>query len=673
MRSILTYRGRMLRPLIIPLCLILSVSACRSSIRMTDAAANASIDESNKVPASAFVGNPLFSHLTLSPSGRRLAVMLSREEKDALISIDLITGERAPLAILERREYSKSGSSKRLEEVAWASEDFVMLTQSLLSPAAGSRGRTFHLLSSSISEPRLRPLGFGRVISTLPDDPKSYLALVRGKAQRADLRTGRRRGVELKKRGVGSWQVDHEFKVRIGFSGEEHNNDFEVWGRISDQDKIEKLVKWDPLSDKEKGEGFYFRGFSEQPHIIYVTSERETGRFAIYEYDLRERSLGPVLFEHPDYGVESIRTSAVDGRLLSVSHIEDVPVTRFVDAEYQSIWAPIERDFLGKTVSIVSTDRNETSSIFVVSADDSPPTYYRLDHDSGEYSRLFRAKPALAGLSFPEMEPVHFQSRDGLEIHGYLTRPPKAEGPIATIVFPHGGPLYRNYRRWNSYVQFLVSRGFAVFQLNYRGSTGYGREFREAGYKQFGRAMQDDITDGVDWLIDQGIADPDRIGIFGIGYGGYAALQGLTSTPHLYAAGASYAGISDIVTLLDDDNLAYYGIDEVNKALIGSRWTDRDYLREVSPAHHADQIKVPVLLGHGTNDWNYNIRHTDKMTSALENAGVEHEVYRYRGESHEFLDERTRIDFFQKMGRFFERHLKPDPAHVLRPHTSPKQ
>ncbi len=214
-----------------------------------------------------------------------------------------------------------------------------------------------------------------------------------------------------------------------------------------------------------------------------------------------------------------------------------------------------------------------------------------------------------------------------------------------------------------------MSRGFTVFELSHRGSKGYGRKFREAGYKQLGRAIQDDITDGVEWLIAEGIADPERIGIFGIGYGGYAALQGLTSTPELFAAGASYAAISDIVRLLDDDNLAYYGIEAVNKALIGSRWTDRAYLREVSPAHHADRIKVPVLLGHGTNDWNYNIRHTDNMASALEKAGVEHEVYRYRGESHELLDERTRIDFFQKTGAFFERHLKPDPAHILRPVT----
>lgn len=637
---------------------------------MVDAAAEDLIDESGKVPTSAFLGNPLFSHVKLSPSGRRIAVMISREEKDALISIDLATGERNALALLERREYSKSGASKKLVDVEWASEDFVILAQSIERPAAGTSARILHLLSSSISEPRLRPLGFGRVISTLPDDPKSYLVNFRGNAQRADLRTGRRRGVEIQKTGVGDWRVDHEFKVRIGFSSEEYNNEFEVWGRVTDQDRVERLVKWDPLSIDETGPGFYFEGFSERSHIIYVSSERETGRFAIYEYDLRERKLGSVIFEHAEYEISSIRTSVVDGRLLSIHYFEDLPVTRYVDPEYRELWEPIERNFPGKTVSIVSSNRDESVSIFVVSADDLAPTYYKLDHQTGEYSRLFRSRPALSELTLSKMEPVQFQSRDGLDIHGYVTRPVGATGPTATIVFPHRGPFARNYRGWDEQVQFFASRGFTVFQLNHRGSTGYGRAFREAGYKQFGRAMQDDVTDGVKWLIAEGISDPDRIGIFGVGYGGYAALQGLTSTPDLYAAGASYAGISDLVTLLDDDNLAYWGADAVNKALIGSRWTDRGYLREVSPAHHADRIKVPVLLGHGTNDWNYNIRHTDKMTSALEKAGIEHEVYRYRGESHAFLDERTRIDFFQKVGAFFERHLKPDPAHILRPTTS---
>ena len=384
------------------LCLAVSVLACPSSIRMTDAAAENSIDESGKIPASAFVGNPLFSHVTLSPSGRRIAVMVSREEKDALISIDLSTGERAPLALLERREYSKSGSSKRLVGVAWASEDFVILTQSISRPVYGGRGRSYHLLSSSISEPRLRPLGFGRVISTLPDDPKAYLVNSRGNAQRADLRTGRRRGVEIQKRGVGRWQVDHEFKVRIGFSGAEYNNDFGVWGRVSDQDRIEKLVKWDPLATDENGPGFYFVGFSEKPHIIYVTSERETGRFAIYEYDLRMHKMGPVVSQHSEYEVANIRTSVVDGRLLSVNYIEDLPTTLYVDSKYRELWQPIERAFPGKTIFIVSTNRDESISIFSVSADDSPPIYFRLDHHSGEYARLSDRDQLSTARRFPK-------------------------------------------------------------------------------------------------------------------------------------------------------------------------------------------------------------------------------------------------------------------------------
>ena len=215
-------------------------------------------------------------------------------------------------------------------------------------------------------------------------------------------------------------------------------------------------------------------------------------------------------------------------------------------------------------------------------------------------------------------------------------------------------------------MQYFASRGFTVFQLNHRGSAGYGRRFREAGYQQFGRGMQDDITDGVRWLIDEGIADPERIGIFGIGYGGYAALQGLVSTPDLYAAGASYAGISDLSALLRD----YQGYGFAlpwNEALVGSRWSDRESLRSASPVHNAEKIKAPVLLGHGTDDWNHNVRHTDEMAGALESVDIELEVYRYRGESHAFLDERTRIDFFQRVGAFFEKHLKPDPAHVRRP------
>ncbi len=644
---------------------------------MDEVGQEAEVDELGKIPAKAFFGNPLFSHVRLSPSGRRIAALVSSGENEVLMSIDLETGERVPLTVLERKERSHFLASQKVVGVGWASEDIVAMSVSRPIAGPGFMRRQHSLIVSDVRDPRARDLGkdwpFSKylrqqdlVISLLPDDPGRLLLNWFGEVRRVDLKFSRLRSFEFKKKGIGAWAVDHEFIVRIGYSGERWTNEFEVWGRISDQDRIEKLVKWDPLDIEETGVGFYFAGFSEKPELIYIASERETGRYAVYEYDLRTREIGRAVFEHPEYEVYWIRTSVVDGRLLSVHYLEDSWVTRFVDAKYRRLWESVEQQFPGKTVSIESTDRNERSSIFVVSADDFSPVYYRLDHGTREFSRLFRARPTLDGQPLSKTESIRFRARDGLEISGYVTRPAHASDPTATIIFPHDGPFRRSVRGWDPRVQFFASRGFTVFQLNYRGSTGYGRKFREAGYQQYGRAMQDDITDGVQWLIAEGIADPDRIGIFGIGYGGYAALQGLVSTPELYAAGASYGGISNLDALLHD-NAGYGFYSPANRVLLGARWSDRESLRAASPVHHATHIRVPVLLGHGTDDSISHVSHTDEMAAALEKAGVEHEVYRYRGETHDFLDERTRIDFYQKVGDFFERHLRPDPAHIRRP------
>jgi len=204
-------------------------------------------------------------------------------------------------------------------------------------------------------------------------------------------------------------------------------------------------------------------------------------------------------------------------------------------------------------------------------------------------------------------------------------------------------------------VQFLASRGFAVFQPNFRGSAGYGRRYTRLGYKQWGLAMQDDVTDAARWLVDRGTADPDRIGIYGASYGGYAALMALVRAPELFAAGASLAGVTDLITLLDDDE--WYGLNDWNTPMVGGRFSDRAQLRETSPAQNAERIRAPVLIAHGTEDPVVHVKHAELMADALRDRNKEVEEYLYEGEVHGFHDERNRIDFHDKLADFFTRHL----------------
>ena len=193
-------------------------------------------------------------------------------------------------------------------------------------------------------------------------------------------------------------------------------------------------------------------------------------------------------------------------------------------------------------------------------------------------------------------------------------------------------------------------------QPNFRGSDGYGQQFEDLGTGRWGLEMQDDITDGAAWLVDEGIADPQRLGIFGVSYGGFAALHALVKEPDLFRAGASYAGVTDILTLLGDDK-RYWGLLDDMQRLVGHRWSDRERLRAISPAQNADKIRVPVLIGHGTEDWRVHVKQAEAMIEALQDADVPVEAYLYDGEVHGFLDERNRIDFYTRLADFFERNL----------------
>jgi dipeptidyl aminopeptidase/acylaminoacyl peptidase len=205
-------------------------------------------------------------------------------------------------------------------------------------------------------------------------------------------------------------------------------------------------------------------------------------------------------------------------------------------------------------------------------------------------------------------------------------------------------------------VQFLAHRGFTVVQLNYRGSTGYGREHERKGDREWGDAVQNDLADAASWLIDEGIARPGRIAIFGRGHGGYLALQAMVTHPDLYRAGASWGAPTDLVVLRSDDGDGVLE-ESVNDVLIGSSLTDRARLIESSPARQADRIEAPALLGHGMDDPAVDSKHLDFMATALESADAEFEAFRYENELDEFIDDRDRIDFYLRLADFFEREL----------------
>jgi dipeptidyl aminopeptidase/acylaminoacyl peptidase len=291
-------------------------------------------------------------------------------------------------------------------------------------------------------------------------------------------------------------------------------------------------------------------------------------------------------------------------------------------------------------------------------SDRSLGAYYFYDLKSKDFKKLADVSPWLNEQDMVPMKPIKYQSRDGLTINGYLTLPKGvAARNLPVVVNPHGGPWYRDTWGFNPEVQFLANRGYAVLQVNFRGSTGYGRKFWESSFKQWGKTMQDDITDGVQWLIKQGIADPKRIGIYGGSYGGYATLAGLVYTPDLYAVGVDYVGVSNLFTFLKSIPPYWKPYLEMLYEMIGNPEKEKDLLTAASPVFHSKNIKVPLLIAQGANDPRVNKAESDQMVEALKARGIEVPYIVKANEGHGFANEENRFEFYRAMEEFLGKHL----------------
>ena len=261
------------------------------------------------------------------------------------------------------------------------------------------------------------------------------------------------------------------------------------------------------------------------------------------------------------------------------------------------------------------------------------------------------------------MEPITYQSRDGLTIHGYLTLPAGVDRANAKdlplVVNPHGGPWARDNWGFNPEVQFLASRGYAVLQMNYRSSTGYGKAFWEAGFGKWGLEMQDDITDGVNWLIEEGIGNKERISIYGGSYGGYATLAGITLTPNVYACAIDYVGVSNLFTFMNTIPPYWEPYRAMLYEMVGNPEdpTDKKRMEATSPVFHVDKIKVPLLIAQGAKDPRVAQAESDQVVEALKKNGVDVEYILKENEGHGFRNEENRFEFYEAMERFLGEHL----------------
>ncbi len=451
---------------------------------------------------------------------------------------------------------------------------------------------------------------------------------------------------------ITGWMTDHAGKLRMAFTSDGVNTT--VLYRDTEQEEFHPVLT---TSFKETLSPYMFT-FDDK--MVYAASNLGRDKTALVTFDPATGKETEVLFQTDEADIDGIDYSRKDKKLLSVSWTVDKEKDHFFDADAEAMKKSLQEKLPGYQVAIGSENKDEDKLMVRTYSDKSRGAYYLYNKTTKELTKLADLSPWLNESDLCDMQPVTYTSRDGLVIHGYLTLP-KGYDPknLPVVINPHGGPWARDYWGFNSEVQYLANNGYAVLQMNYRGSTGFGKEFWEISFKQWGRTMQDDISDGVKWLVDQGIADPKRVAIYGGSYGGYATLAGLTLTPDLYAAGVDYVGVSNMFTFMKTIPPYWKPMLDMFYEMVGNPKSDSLMLAEVSPAFLVDKIKAPLFVAQGANDPRVNKDESDQIVNALKERGIAVEYMVKDNEGHGFHNEENRFDFYRAMLAFLDEHLKP--------------
>lgn len=454
---------------------------------------------------------------------------------------------------------------------------------------------------------------------------------------------------------IQGWMTDHDGRLRVATAIVDGVNTQILYRDTED-------VPFKPVLTTNFRDVVSFMEFTPDNKEVYAATNLHRDKTILVRMNPATCEELEVLYENERYDIASISYSRKRKKLLSVyctGHKE--PVRHYFDAEEEQLRQRIKAHFPNQRYGIADTDKAEENYLIYVGGDRTRGSYWHYNALTDEAKKIADLAPWIKSDEMNAMHPVCYTTRDGLQIEAYLTLPdgltPDTAKQLPVVVNPHGGPWARDCWGYSSEVQFLSNRGYAVFQMNFRGSTGYGRHFLEASYKQWGLKMQDDITDGVKWLIEQGIANPDRIAIYGGSYGGYATLAGLTFTPDLYACGIDYVGVSNLFTFMQTIPPYWRPMLEMMYEQVGHPEHDADQLAATSPALHADKIKVPLFVAQGANDPRVNKAESDQMVEALRQRGVVVEYMVKDNEGHGFHNQENRFDFYRAMERFLKAHL----------------
>jgi len=603
-----------------------------------------------QIPLRDFFDNPKISSATISPDGKWLA-FLAPEEKRLNVWVCATGGS------LDTAKAITHDHVRGISDFMWTRDGrYVLFAQDQ------DGDENFHLYRADPERPEakgvdLTPMEGARAdLIDLPKDrPGEALVAINARDKRVfdayklNIPDGKLELIEKNPGDVDAWYADHQGRIRACIATVGTNIEIRV--RDSGEGTFRTLASY----TDEENPGI--RGFKADGSALYLSSAKDSNTERLVSLNLKS-GRETVIDEDPDYDLGEVLISDCTHEILGVAYNKDRLVYKPFDEKFRRDLDRLAKVHDGDILFRSSTE-DENKWIIAYNSPTDPGATYLYDRETGQTQFLYRPRPWLPQDALADVRPVSFASRDGLTLHGYLTLPKGVEAKnLPTVLLVHGGPWARDDWGYDPEVQFLANRGFAVLQINFRGSTGYGKKFLHAGDREWGGKMLDDLVDGANWVVAEGIADKKRLGIYGGSYGGYATLAALAFRPDVFACGVDYVGVSNLLTFMNTIPPYWDSFRDIMYKRVGDPKKDADFLKSRSPLFAVDQIKAPLFVAQGYNDPRVNHAEAEQIVAALKAKNKPVEYLVKMDEGHGFANPENRMDFYEKMEAFLEKHLR---------------
>jgi len=468
---------------------------------------------------------------------------------------------------------------------------------------------------------------------------------------RLDLTTGKLNLVAKNPGNIISWLADADLKVRCAMAAKPDGG-FDLMVRENEQADWEKLLTW----DSEDSMTSWPVSFTKDGNSLYLIDSRDVNAGRLVKTEMKNGKI-EVIAEDPQYDVGNVMIHPDSYEVQAVAFTrarnEWIVLDESIKDDFKAVAKLDDGDYF-------VSDRDNADETWLVSftKDNGPVSYYAYEQRKKKGTFLFNHIPELEKYRLARMEPISFQARDGLTIHGYITFPiwkQKKNLPMALCV--HGGPWGRDSWGYDSIAQWFANRGYVCLQVNFRGSIGYGKAFVNAGDKEWGGKMHDDLVDAVRWAVEQGYANPEKVAIYGSSYGGYAALVGATFTPDVFCCAVDIVGPSNLLTMLKSIPPYWSTMLAMFHMRVGNPDTEAEFLKSRSPLFKVDNIKIPILIVQGANDPRVKQSESEQIVEAMKKIGLEYEYMLFEDEGHGFAKPENRLKFFAAAEKFLAKHL----------------